>query len=211
MKLRLRIDGEDDAKVIEFLKPYYASVLVHHVLPHGNPHFHAYVDDKMALSIDAFRARVKRFFKTTKSSDYSVKKCDDDKVNEYVQYLFNTKHGNASRLVSVVNFDNDLIDTLKKAAQDVSESYDERTRQREKTIKGPTIYQLGVELVELIKANHLADDIMIADYTRYAIQVCHKHHKTTEPNMLIKIVSTALSFNQPDRLVRKVQEYFRDM
>lgn len=211
MKLRLRIDGDSDDTVLEFLKPYYAYVLVHHVLPHGNPHYHAYVDDKMSLSIDAFRARVKRFFKTQKPSDYSVKKCDDDKTNEYVQYLFNTKHGNVSRLVTTHNFDSELLSSLQEAAKGVSDDYEQRTLAREKQSRGPTMYQLGVELLELIKANHLADDISVGDYTRYAIQICHKHHKTTEPNMLIKIVSTAMSFNQPDRLVRRVQEYFRDM
>lgn len=211
MKLRLRIDADDDDNVIQFLKPYYAYVLVHHVLPHGNPHYHAYVDDKMSLSIDAFRARVKRYFKTQKSSDYSVKKCDDDKVNEYVQYLFNTKHGNTSRLVTTVNFDDELLVSLQKSAQDVSDDYEQRTRTREKLNKGPTIFQLGVELKDMLDSTHVNDDITISDYSRGAIAICHKHHKSTEPNMLIKIVSTAMSFKQPDRLVKKVQEYFREV
>lgn len=209
MKLRLRIDGDDDQMVTKFLRPYAAHVLVHHVLPHGNPHYHAYVDDKTDLSIDAFRARVKRYFKTQQSSDYSVKKCDDDKVNEYVQYLFNTKHGNQSRLVSTDNFDNELIASLQKAAEDISTDYEHRTKQREKSVKGPTMFQLGVELKDMIEQNHIID-ATIGQYTQFAIKVCHKHHKTTEPNMLIKIVSTAMSFTQPDRLVRRVQEYFRE-
>lgn len=210
MKYRFRIDAEDDLMVQEFLKPYYAYVLVFHELPHGNPHYHAYVDDKMGLSIDAFRARVKRYFKTQKPSDYSVKKCDDDKVNEYVQYLFNTKHGNKHRLVSTHNFDNDLLSSLAKAAEEVSDAYEQRTRQREKSTKGPTMFQLGVELKDLIEENHIID-ATIEQYTTYAIQICHKHHKTTEPNMLIKLVSTAMSFSQPHRLVRRVQEYFKEV
>lgn len=211
MKFRVRIDQSDDDSVIKFCSSYTSSVIVHHVLPHGNPHYHMYIEDLMSLSIDAFRARVKRYFKPVKSTDYSVKKCDDDKVNEYVQYLFNTKHGNVARYVSSTNFSDDDLVKCKEGAQVVSDEFERVTREREKQSKGPTIYQLGLELKQLLDEMHLNDDITVADYTRGAMQICHKHHKSCEPNMLIKIVSTAMSFKQPDRLVRKVQEYFREL
>lgn len=211
MKFRVRIDLDDDDKVTDFCKPYSTYVIVHHVLPHGNPHYHMFIEDLMSLSIDAFRARVKRYFKPSKSSDYSVKKCDDSKVNEYVQYLFNTKHGNQPRLVSTYNFSDDSIAECKEAAENVSNDYEQRTREREKQSKGPTIFQLGVELKQLLEEAHADDDISIHQYTQFAIQICHKHHKSCEPNMLIKIVSTAMSFKQPERLVRRVQEYFKEV
>ena len=44
------------------------------------------------------RARVDSVFKV-KGADRSVKQCDDDRVLEFVQYLFNTKHGNISTLL----------------------------------------------------------------------------------------------------------------
>lgn len=209
MLFRVRVDGQDDETVTKFLEQYYSYVLVHHVLPHGNPHYHAYVEDRMSLSIDSFRARVKRYFKITERSDYSVKKCDDDKANEYVQYLFNTKHGNQPRMVKSHNFCDDVLTQCQKDAKDVSDDYELRSKEREKNKSTATIYQLGIELQQLLNENHVSEDPTIGEYTRYAIQICHKHHKSCEPNMLIKIVSTAMSLRQPDRLVQRVQEYFK--
>lgn len=208
MKFRVRVDGSSDESVSQFVSTYSSSVVVHHVLPHGNPHYHMFVDDRMSMSIDAFRARVKRFFKVTVSSDYSVKKCDDDKVNEYVQYLFNTKHGNQSRLVCVVNFDDDVLLECKESAKEVSEDYEKRTLEREKKKKDVTIFQLAEEVRDYVEESH-SDGI--AAYTEAAIKVCHRHRRCCEPNMLIKIVSTARSFRDKEFLVKRVQEYFREL
>lgn len=208
MKFRVRIDNSDDVNVLEFCSRYTSYVIVHHILPHGNPHYHMYIEDSMSLSIDAIRARSKRFFKVEKRSDYSVKTCDDDKVNEYVQYLFNTKHGNVPRLVSVHNFDHTTLDQCKENAKTVSDEYDSRSRKREKLDKGPTLFQIGQELYDMIKD---VEDPTIYMYSKMCMSVLHKHHKTSEPNMMIKIISTAMSRHQPDRLVKKVQEYFKEI
>lgn len=213
MKLRFRIDGNDDQRVLDFLKMYYAYVLVYHELPHGNPHYHAYVDDKTDLSIDAFRARVKRYFKTQKSSDYSVKKCDDDKVNEYVQYLFNTKHGNKWELISSRNFDTKLIADLQNNAQKITDDFEERTNKRPSGEKSRlTQFQLGLEVYDEWKAQN-KDDMLIHELTEIAMDVCWKHSQTPEPNKLIKIISVSLSRHQRGRLVLvgKLQNYFQTL
>lgn len=207
---RVRIDGHDDDNVSKFFEPYKSCVLVHHTLPHGNPHYHAYVNaTNNTIGIDAFRARVKRYFKPESRTDYSVKKCDDDKINEYVQYLFNTKHGNQSRVVLVNNFDNDLLNSLREDAKAISDDYQRRTTIRKES-KGVTIYQLGEELGDLIEQNHIIEPTM-RDYTLHAIQVCRKHMKPCDRNMLIKIVSVAMSRSDSGKevLVKSVQEYFR--
>lgn len=209
MKFRLRIDEQDDQTLISFVDPYKTYVIVQHTLPHGNPHYHAYIEDVMSLSIDAFRARVKRYFKVSKASDYSVKKCDEDKVNEYVQYLHNTKHGNEWRVVAVRNFDTNLLSELQKAAKDISEDFSSR-HTREKKPKGPTIFQLAQEVQDMYEETH-EEEISIERYTQCAISICYKYHKTAEPHMLIKIISTAMARSEKGKvvLVQKCQNYFQ--
>lgn len=209
---RLRIDGVNDELAKKFMESYKSHVLVHHVLPHGNPHYHAYVDaSNKIIGIDAFRARVKRHFLPQDRTEYSVKKCDSDKVNEYVQYLFNTKHGNESRTVSVSNFDNDVLLACQQSAKDVSMDYEKRTRERKES-KGPTIYQLGEELGDIIEQNHI-EEPTVREYTTHAIAVCRKHQRPCDRNMLVKIVSVAMSRNESgrDMLVKSVQDYFHAM
>lgn len=108
MKFRLRVDEtnvEIASKFKEFVKKY-PHVLVHHLLPHGNPHFHAYVDIPDKGSCPALRYTIDNLFGVSKT-ERSVKKCDDDRVDDYVQYLFNEKHGNKWTLLSH-SFDVDI-------------------------------------------------------------------------------------------------------
>lgn len=108
MKFRLRVDEINDQvapKFKDFLKTY-PHVLVHHVLPHGNPHFHAYVDIADKNSCPAVRYTIDTLFGVSKT-ERSVKKCDDERVDDYVQYLFNEKHDNKWTLISHT-FDVDL-------------------------------------------------------------------------------------------------------
>lgn len=203
MKFRLRIDGEDQSRIQEFCSGYPEYVLVSHVLPHGNPHFHAYINAPMVMSDQAFRMRVKRCFNPQSRSDYSVKVCDQDKQDEYIQYLFNTKHGNVARLVSY-QYDDDMLATAQKGAQEVTDDF--KQRQKSRKSKGPTIYDLAEEVNQNVSESTMS----IKDYTECAIKVLHSHRKTCEPNMLIKLVSTARSFKDKDFLVKKVQFYFQE-
>lgn len=214
MKIRVRVDAiedVDDTKVVSFCDQYTSYVIVSHILPHGNPHYHMYIDAPMVMSLDTIRMRVKRYFKTQKPSDYSVKKCDDEKVNEYVQYLFNTKHGNQYKLIKSSNFSDDLLAECIRMASEITTDFEQRQQKRKSNVdKGPTMFQMGIELVDVLKTTHKQnEDISISDYTKCAIQVCHKYNKSCHPNVLINIVSTAMSLTDPERLVRKVQNYFQ--
>jgi len=206
MKFRVRIDGQEDQNVTQFCEPYVSSVIVQHTLPHGNPHYHMFIEDRMSLSIDAFRARVKRFFKPESRSDYSVKVCDEDKEHEYIQYLFNTKHGNVSRLVTH-KYDSVTLNRLKESAQDITREFEARVTHRKS--KGPTIYDIAEQVRDIAEQTHNTD-LTVEWYTQTAITVLHKHRKTCEPNMLIKIVSTARAFQNKEFLVKKVQFYFQE-
>jgi len=193
MKLRLRIDADDDDNVIQFLKSYYAYVLVHHVLPHGNPHYHAYAE--LDIKEPALRQRFKR--KITKSTDYSIKKCDPDRINEYIQYMFNTKHGNVWQLSHIYNFDNQLITDLQRNAQQVTDNYAAIHKSKKNT--GPTTWELALEVEHLFEERNNFDnnsqryDSRITLYTDIAIEVLRKHHKAFDEFLLRKIITTAQS------------------
>lgn len=214
MRIRLRLDATETVfrgEIIRFLEGCKRYVLVHHVLPHGNPHYHAFIDDPMVMSIDAYRARVKRQFKTTRG-DYSVQKCDDEREHEYVQYLFNTKHGNISTLVSSV-YDPDVLSECQRKAQEVTEAYEE-TRKKTESKSRLTIFDLGLEVAEIYDATHPEKDcVSIGAIASIAIDVCYKNRQSPEPNKLNKIISVVLSKSTPGRevLQRKCQNYFSQL
>lgn len=221
MKALIRVDGQSDDNVIRFCSKEMTVqyVIVSHVLPNNkNPHHHFYIDDQMSMSVDAIRAKVKRFFKVDNRSDYSVKKYDRSKeTNEFdcIRYMFNTKHGNEWKLVSVRGFDDEFITSCQKDAQVLSEEYELKTRIRDMKKDQVTIWQLSQELADMVDANHLdrKDIVRIEEYTRYAIQICYKHKRTCEFNMLNKIISTAMARteNGKNLLVQKMQNYFKEM
>lgn len=213
MRFRVRIDSErseaQDSKFVGFFSQFHEYVLVGHILPHGNPHYHAFVNDTMSMSIDAFRKRVQRYFKNEikQSTDYSVKKCDDDKIFDYVSYLFNTKQGNVSTLVSSV-YPEEELSRSRSNAEKISSEYIERNAQNQSKSSKITIYGIAEEVYQMFRDTHSEDTI--AQWTQLTITTLHKHRKSCEPNMLIKIVSTARSFKDRGFLIQKVQEYFRE-
>lgn len=207
MKYRIRIDLKEDQQqyLVDWCKlSSIQHVIVYHVLPHGNPHYHIYMDAPMCFTEDAMRQRIKRVFKIEKRGDYSVKKCDDGREDEYISYMFNTKHGNVASLIAD-NVGGERIAKCLSAAQEISDDFNVRKAERQRKSKGITVYELAEEV-----ATNIHEDATIEDYTKLAISVCHAHRKCCEPNMLIKIVATSRSFKEKDFLVRKLQFYFQE-
>lgn len=223
MKYRLRVDEVTDAtlgKLLDICKDSAALVCVRHRLPHGNPHFHAYIE--IDLKDTALRQRFKRTFPECKSSDYSIKKCDDDKVNEYVQYMFNRKHGNQWELCSVHNFNDQLLNDLQKNAEDVATDYASRAKSAKS--KGPTIWDLAMEIENRFKTEYytidnLGDEIhsyytneerRITIYTDLAISVLRAHKKGFDEFLLRKVISTAMSSTEKGKEVlrKKMLKFF---
>lgn len=208
---RIRIDIVNDLNSDQLLEicDSEAHVVVRHELPHGNPHYHAWI--QTSVKENTLRQRFKRKFGFLKSSDYSIKKCDEERTNEYVQYMFNTKHGNKWELIDTYNFDNQLLDNLKEAAQKISTDYAES----HKKSKGITIWDIAEEVEkeftqEFHVVNNLGDEIhkfyeqeerKIIVYTDIAIKVLRKHRKAFDEFLLRKVISTAMSSSEKGKKI----------
>lgn len=200
---RIRIDEKSGLNVVDFIESIGATtyVLVHHVLPHGNPHYHAYVETE--IKEQTLRQRIKR--NGYVASEFSLKKCDNERKNEYIQYLFNQKHDNVPNLIKSYNFPSELLDRLQIQARDVAEEFS-----RNKTIKRnsrPTIFELAKEITEKYNekypqktVNNLGTNWTNSPdgYLEYkyhlelAIEVCNKYNQAFEENYLRRLVTTAL-------------------
>lgn len=193
---RIRIDdveGVNTPDLIEISQPK-AYVIVKHVLPHGNPHYHAYIQTEVK---DAnFRKRLKAKFPQLTKTDYSVKKCDDDRINEYVQYLFNTKRGNRWELVDKYNFDDSVLSDCMESAQKVSDEHAAKFA-KSKTNTGPTIWDLAQQVAEeYAKATVIGEDYdqkRIIAYTDIAIGVLLRNKKAFDEFLLRKLITTAMA------------------
>jgi len=223
---RLRIDIVSDLNtdnLIEVCRPD-TYVIVRHELPTGNPHYHTYFKYDNEMKENTLRQRIKRRFEFLKPSDYSIKKCDEERTNEYVQYMFNTKHGNKWELIDTLNFDLKLLNTLKENAQKISTDYADT----HKKSKGPTMWDLAQEIefeyskltaitindlgTQTMEEYHDNRENMIAVYIDLAIKVCRKHHKAFDEFMLRKLITTAQTSTNKgiDKLRTKMLNYYKN-
>lgn len=130
-RYRLRVDGEDDQKMTQFVKEYCERyLLVHHVLPHGNPHYHAYVETH--LTQGNFSNAVKKQMGVS-GGDYSNQKCDEDRKIEYLSYLYNTKKGNEPRTVTYEGFSVLDIKTYQEHSKAITKEFTTKMAAGKKT------------------------------------------------------------------------------
>lgn len=220
---RLRVDQVADLNIdtlIQTCRPD-TYVIVRHELPTGNPHYHAYFKYNGDMKENTLRQRFKRNFTYLKSTDYSIKKCDAERANEYIQYMFNTKHGNKWELIITNDFDDQLLNDLIQNAKQISDDYAE-SKNKPKS-KSPTIWDLAVEVEERFKqeyltVNNLGDEVLINDqiqvrveiYTNITIQVLRKHHKGFDEFLLRKVITTAMTSTAKGREImrRKMLDSF---
>jgi len=206
MLYRIRIDKVNDLNSDDILEVCDSEghVIVFHELPRGNPHYHMYLDTQ--INDKALRQRFKRKF-NLKASDYSVKKCDETRVNEYVQYMFNTKHGNRWELIATNNFDDKLLNDLIQAAKEVSDDFDATKKFKP---KGPTIWDIAQEVDQIVNGQLTVNDLgstelnerinrysdeseEISVYTEATIKTLRKHRKAFDEFLIRKVISTAMS------------------
>lgn len=192
---RIRVDAVEGFDVDGLLEAVQSTthVTVRHELPHGNPHYHIYAVSEIK---DAnLRKRLKAKFPMLTKTDYSVKKCDEERINEYVQYMFNTKHGNRWELVNKSNFDDSILDGLMEAAKEVSAAYVQHHKQKKPT--GPTLWDLAEQVtIEYNKLTLIGEDYdqkRIIAYTDCAIQVLRHNKKAFDEFLLRKLITTAMS------------------
>lgn len=208
MKYRIRIDEDKftTEDLLTVFKDALSLVLVHHVLPHGNPHYHAYAD--ISVNEQALRLRIKRKLNVS-GTNFSLKQCSDEKQDEYVQYLFNKKHDNVAKLIHVINYDSDRLSSLRDKADAVAEQYQVETKTRK--AKGPTIWDLSMDVEKrfkerILNVNKLGtpdfieyhDQIpyQIEVYTEIAIEVLRANSKGFDEFLLRKVITTAISSSQ---------------
>lgn len=213
---RIRIDEKPELDLPRLMTVlgHESHVIVHHVLPNQiNPHYHIYLVTKLKQA--NLRKRFKAELPTVQKSDYSIKACDEQRSSEYVQYMFNTKHGNKPTLVSTYNYDLTVLDGLKEAAKNVSENFKQIINNR--VNKGPTMYDLAVQVNDAISPQtvndlgNLNDHVAsLEQYIDTAIDVCHKNKKAFDEFMIRKLVLTARSMTKSGRrpIREKILNYF---
>lgn len=160
-------------------------VLVHHLV-NDNSHFHLYLDAPNLMSQQSVRYHLKTKFKLL-PTQYSVKQCDATRVNEYIQYLFNTKHGNLARLIST-NVDDERITAARTAAAVVSEEY---SKQR-KNNKPKTLYAIAEEVRATVEDP--TDQYKVIHMT---IKLLHKYCRCHDRYLVIKVVDTVRAMVDP--------------
>lgn len=206
MLFRVRVDSQrNDQSFLDFLHNYKSYVCVFHELPHGNPHYHMFIEDTMSLSIDALRKRVDRNF-NVKGADRSVKECDMSRVNEYIQYLYNQKHGNSATHITHCNIDDALLLQLQAQAKDVADDFAQRKKVKSDR-QQITQYDLAEEVKSRLSELHKTE-FTIEDYTKVAIQVMRKHRKAFCKYSLGRIIMTAMS---DEKIIDQMRNYFHEL
>lgn len=203
MRLRLRVDDlnpEMGSRFLEMLKKHLPTdyVVVRHVLPGGrNPHYHAYVNCPMMMHVSGMRYWVDKL--GVKGPDRSVKECDEERVDEYIQYLFNRKHGNVWYLIE------STIDTTahQAAAAQVADEFQERQRAKSsrKTTE-PTTWDLAEQVRSSLSVDNrepLSEAQLYEWATDYAIDACRRARKTYTDFSIQRIVQTAVTASKETR------------
>lgn len=198
MKFRIRLDEIEGAYPLlkTLCKDANQYVLVHHQI-NDNPHYHLYLDKPMYMSCQTVRYHLKKL--TENSTNYSVKQCDEDRVQEYVQYLFNTKHDNKPTLVDH-RYPDDLIQKAKDDAQRIAEEFKQKVKKGKKNI---TLYEMAMEVDEITDV----DDNLI----RNAIHVLHKYMKVHDDFLITKIVTTIQSKRDINFVIERVRRRISNM
>jgi len=131
---RIHIDGDnlDDKATAFFKKRSDAYILVHHTPPTENPHYHCWV--KTHVTQGNMANFIKKEFSVT-GSDYSCVKCAPDRHLEYKSYLFNTKKGNVSRLVSYEGVSPIDVETARETANQIAAEFATRMASVKKLTK----------------------------------------------------------------------------
>lgn len=188
MKFRLRIDDANNvsATIAAWAETVgNAYVIVHHLV-NDNSHFHLYLDAQI-MSAQALRYRIKSRF-SLEPVQYSVGLCDEERIDEYLSYLFNTKHGNIATLHKVKNIPDERLKRVRDAAHVVSEEF---AKQR-KSKKVKTLYEIAQEVRASVKDDTNAEQIIFM-----SVKLLHKYCKCHDRFLVIKLYETVRSMVNP--------------
>ena len=183
---RVRVDAKDDEDVKRFCEETTSRyLLVHHVLPHGNPHHHFYCET--TFSQGNYANKLKAFFNVV-GADYCVQKCDADRRLEFFSYLFNTKKDNASKYVSSNGFSPIDIATYKETAKQIKDEFETKLKQKKKS---------QFDIVELVlsrmEPHHTVYPELVYDEV---ISVCKLNRTMPRPYHVRDMISSVMSFSE---------------
>lgn len=188
---RLRIDVDSEEKMLQFCKDNTSGyILVHHILPHGNPHYHAYVETH--LSQGNLSNKIKAQLGVS-GGEYSNQTCDPDRAIEYKTYLFNKKNGNEARLVSYNCCSPIDIKTYQENSNQITKEFEQRMSRTKKT---------QYEIVEMVMAKmegkvHLPNTIYDA-----VIATLKDCRQMARPNHVKDMIATVMAFGN-DRTAKE--------
>lgn len=191
MLFRVRID-EVETTSPEALTQWCAKnskdhvVMHHHV--HQNKHYHLYLDSPMVMSPQFMRYKLKTHF-NLESTQYSVGACDEERVAEYLSYLYNTKHGNIATLIATT-LDDEIMQTAHQSAQVITEAY---KVERQKKPKSMSLYDIAKEVDGLCGHECSRTDVVMT-----AIRLLHQYCKCHDSYLVRKVVETVLSMKDPE-------------
>lgn len=224
---RVRVDIKSDLQPKGIIGVGDSYVIVKHVLPHGNPHYHMLLDTTYGsnLKINALRQRVTRYFNVS-ADEYSVKQCDENRQKEYLAYMFNEKHGNQATLIDYKGYAPIVIETAQIEAKEIAEDFRERQKARKEKRK-KTIYDIAEEIYtyahvellenrsnfeETIDYQNLNPQYYVPIYTRHAIRILHENRQPFDYFHLRKIICTAMSMDKRNHaeIGRRVTQFFLD-
>ena len=178
------IEGLTDEKMIEFFKHKSITrfLIVHHTTTTENPHYHTYCETH--ITIGNFSNKIKKDLKVS-GTDYSNKKCDDDRKNEYLSYLFNTKKGNVPRIVLYDGFSPIDIAIYQENAATVAKEFKEKLTQSKKA-------QIDIAMIVGERTNS-SDVTVIYDLV---IDVLKQNRMMARPNHVKDIIATVMAYSQ---------------
>jgi len=195
---RLRFDGTralDDRAVALLKKRCDGFILVHHIPPTDNPHYHAYV--RTTVSQGNMTNYVIKEFGLTKRDDYSCVKCSPDRRLEYQSYLFNTKKGNVPTYISSEGVSPLDIKMAQETAKQISVEFETRMKNDKKLSKFDIAEKLSHEKFN----SH-------GDLYDAVVKLLHMNRMCSNSFVIKDIMSTTLHINGDKDMKERLLKYF---
>jgi len=193
---RVRVDCEGDELITQFCKENCEKyIIVHHTTTTENPHYHFYCETH--YSQGNFSNKIKEHLHV-KGGDYSNKSCDQDRRLEYLSYLFNTKKGNVSRLVTYVGFSPIDVEIYREQARTIEREFQTKMKERKKT-------QMDVvdSVINRIDSNDLRHADIIYDYV---ISTMKEMRIMARPYHIRDIISTIMAYGNDKKSNQQVKD-----
>ena len=192
----VRVDGDDDELAKSFFKAESERyILVHHIPPSGNKHYHAYIET--TSSAGNFSNKLKAKLKVQGNGGYSNKKCDPDRAVEYRTYLFNKKLGNQARLVAYDGFSALDIETYKENSNQITVEFEKRMASPKKSQ-----FDIVEAVLEKMNSDNHHNPEQVYDVV---IKTMKESRKVARPNHIKDIINSVMAFSKNTKANEKVK------